>query len=352
MKGILLALAALIVLGNVCASLAPDFWMLLAMRFVSGLPHGAFFGVGSIVAERVADPGHKTQAVSIMILGMTVANLFCVPLGTYLGSYLSWRLAFGMVGLWGIMALLLIARWVPALPALPDTGLKGQFRFLGSRAPWLILLATLLANGGVFCWYSYVTPTMTRVAGIPGQAMTAVMMVAGLGMDCEENGHPCIKHLESYREAKEMGLFLTAHAGEDGGADNIWDALLKLDVQRIDHGCRAAEHPELMEYLQEHQILCAMCPSGNVYSGAAASFEAHPLLTLLHSGVPVSISSDDPPYTCSMTEELILDAEKMGLTEAELIQIIRNGFAYSISGQHLLPQFDAWVERFQQEGAQ
>lgn len=177
-------------------------------------------------------------------------------------------------------------------------------------------------------------------------------MVAGLGMDCEENGHPCIKHLESYREAKEMGLFLTAHAGEDGGADNIWDALLKLDVQRIDHGCRAAEHPELMEYLQEHQILCAMCPSGNVYSGAAASFEAHPLLTLLHSGVPVSISSDDPPYTCSMTEELILDAEKMGLTEAELIQIIRNGFAYSISGQHLLPQFDAWVERFQQEGAQ
>ena len=182
LKGILLALAALIVLGNVCASLAPDFWVLLAMRFVSGLPHGAFFGVGSIVAERVADPGHKTQAVSIMILGMTVANLFCVPLGTYLGSYLSWRLAFGMVGLWGIMALLLIARWVPALPALPDTGLKGQFRFLGSRAPWLILLATLLANGGVFCWYSYVTPTMTRVAGIPGQAMTAVMMVAGLGM--------------------------------------------------------------------------------------------------------------------------------------------------------------------------
>ena len=154
------------------------------------------------------------------------------------------------------------------------------------------------------------------------------------------------------RTIDEMGLFLTAHAGEDGGADNIWDALLKLDVQRIDHGCRAAEHPELMEYLQEHQILCAMCPSGNVYSGAAASFEAHPLLTLLHSGVPVSISSDDPPYTCSMTEELILDAEKMGLTEAELIQIIRNGFAYSISGQHLLPQFDAWVERFQQEGAQ
>ena len=132
LKGILLALAALIVLGNVCASLAPDFWVLLAMRFVSGLPHGAFFGVGSIVAERVADPGHKTQAVSIMILGMTVANLFCVPLGTYLGSYLSWRLAFGMVGLWGIMA---------ACPAgAARYGIEGAIpvpRFAGSLADFV-----------------------------------------------------------------------------------------------------------------------------------------------------------------------------------------------------------------------
>lgn len=181
LKGILLVLAGLIIFGNLCASLASNFWVLLAMRFVSGLPHGAFFGVGSIVAERVAEPGRKTQAVSIMILGMTVANLFCVPLGTYLSNFLSWRLAFGLVGLWGALALLLIARWVPALPALPDTGLKGQFRFLGSWAPWLILLATLLANGGVFCWYSYVTPAM-RAAGVPASAMTAVMMVAGLGM--------------------------------------------------------------------------------------------------------------------------------------------------------------------------
>ena len=175
-------------------------------------------------------------------------------------------------------------------------------------------------------------------------------MISGLGMDCEENGHPCIKHLESYREAKDMGLFLTAHAGEDGKADNIWDALLKLGVQRIDHGCQAAYHPDLIEYLREHDILCAMCPSGNVYSGAAPSFEEHPLLALLRGGVPVSISSDDPPYTYSMTDELILDAEKMGLSEDEMIRIIRNGFEYSISGSHLLPQFDSWVEEWRKGG--
>lgn len=176
-------------------------------------------------------------------------------------------------------------------------------------------------------------------------------MVAGLGMDCEEKGHPCVKHLDSYQEAKKMGLFLTAHAGEDGGSDNIWDALRKLNVRRIDHGCRAAEDPELIRYLKEQDILCAMCPVSNVYSGAAASFEAHPFLTLLRAGVSVSISSDDPPYTNSLTEELMTDAEKMDLTEEEIIRVVRNGFAYSIQGQGYLPTFDAWVREFQRKGA-
>lgn len=86
LKHILLALTGLIILGNACAALSPNYWTLLAMRFVSGLPHGAFFGVGSIVAERVADKGRRAEAVSIMVVGMTVANLFGVPLGTYILS--------------------------------------------------------------------------------------------------------------------------------------------------------------------------------------------------------------------------------------------------------------------------
>ena len=96
----------------------------------------------------------------------------------------------------------------------------------------------------------------------------------------------------SYLEAKRQGFFLTAHAGEDGSDQNIWDALLKLHVDRIDHGCRAAENPQLMQYLTEHDILLAMCPYGNVLGGAAKSFEEHPFKTLLHAGVPVSISTD------------------------------------------------------------
>lgn len=182
LKGILLWLAAMIILGNTCAALSPTYWMLMAMRFVSGLPHGAFFGVGSIVAERIAAPDKRTEAVSIMIVGMTVANLFGVPLGTYLSVALTWRAAFGIVALWGAVALLLVRLWVPRMPSLPDAGLKGQFRFLKRGAPWLILGSVMLGNGGIFCWYSYVGPLMTHVSGFGAEHLTLIIMLAGFGM--------------------------------------------------------------------------------------------------------------------------------------------------------------------------
>ena len=108
LKQILLVLTALIILGNLCAALAPNYWMLLAMRFVSGLPHGAFFGVGSIVAERVADEGRRAEAVSIMVVGMTVANLFGVPLGTFISGAVTWRATFAIVAACGAVATLLV----------------------------------------------------------------------------------------------------------------------------------------------------------------------------------------------------------------------------------------------------
>lgn len=182
LKQILLALAALITLGNLCAALAPGYWSLIAMRFMSGLPHGAFFGVGSIVAARVADEGKRAEAVSIMVVGMTVANLFGVPLGTYISSAVTWRATFAIVAVWGAVAMLLIKLWVPVQPPLPDTGLKGQFRFLRSAAPWLVLLSVMFGNGGIFCWYSYVSPLMVHTSGFTTSDLTLIMTLAGFGM--------------------------------------------------------------------------------------------------------------------------------------------------------------------------
>ena len=182
LKYILMFLVGVMMLGNVCAALSPNYWVMLVARFISGLPHGAYFGVASIVAEKLADKGRGSEAVSIMIAGMTIANLFGVPLGTALSASISWRLTFLLVGCWGVIILYYMWRWVPRVENLPDTGLRGQFRFLKSPAPWLILGATLLGNGGTFAWYSYVTPLLTNVAGFPARMITFLMVLAGFGM--------------------------------------------------------------------------------------------------------------------------------------------------------------------------
>ena len=181
-KTMLLSMLVLFTAGNLCSAFAPTHALLLGARFVSGLPHGAFFGVGSIVAERVADAGKRTEAVSIMIVGMTVANLFGVPLGTYISNVLSWRTTFAIVAVWGVVALTLVRMWVPRMEPLPDTGLKGQFRFLRSLAPWLVLASVMLGNGGIFCCYSYVSPLMIHTSGFTEENLTLIIMLAGFGM--------------------------------------------------------------------------------------------------------------------------------------------------------------------------
>ena len=111
-----------------------------------------------------------------------LANLFGVPLGTSLSNAISWRVTFLLVGCWGVIILYYIWRWVPHVEGLKDTGFKGQFRFLKKPAPWLILGATALGNGGVFCWYSYINPLLTNVSGFSAESITGLMVLAGFGM--------------------------------------------------------------------------------------------------------------------------------------------------------------------------
>ena len=181
-KSILLFLMCLVFAGALLSAVAPSYGVLLVARFISGLPHGAYFGVASIVAVRLADEGHQTGAVSIMIAGMTVANLLGVPLETALSAHISWRMPFVVVLFYSLLVIYYIWKWVPRMEATPSNGYKGHFRFLKSGAPWLILFATMLGNGGVFCFYSYVTPILTRDSGIPHEYMSVMMILAGFGM--------------------------------------------------------------------------------------------------------------------------------------------------------------------------
>lgn len=182
LKRILILLAALIVAGNTFAALAPEFYTLMTARFISGLPHGAYFGLGAIVCSRLAEPGQGAKAVAVMVGGMTIANLVGVPGATFISNLLNWRMTFATVALFGLLALVAIILLVPKLAALPDTGIKGQFKFLRNPAPWLIYAGVFFGQASVYCYFSYIQPIMTDVAHFSVGDMTWIMMVAGLGM--------------------------------------------------------------------------------------------------------------------------------------------------------------------------
>ncbi|MDE6109256.1 MAG: MFS transporter, partial [Muribaculaceae bacterium] len=174
----MMLLAGVICLGNLLASVAPGYYTMLGARFISGLPHGAYFGVGAIVARRLAAPGREVQAVSIMIAGMTVANLLGVPLGTWAADVLSWRLAFLAAGIAGGITLLMLRLWLPRIEPLPNGDrLSSQFRFLKTLPPWLIFGGVFIGQSGIYCWYSYIDPLLTRVSGFSYASLSWIMLL-------------------------------------------------------------------------------------------------------------------------------------------------------------------------------
>jgi DHA1 family arabinose polymer transporter-like MFS transporter len=181
-KHILMALMLLFTLFNAISAFAPSYTTLFIARFFSGLPHGAFFGVGSVVASRIAPPGKQAQAVSLMFAGLTIANLFGVPLGTYIGHNFSWRYSFALVATVGIITLLCLRYWLPSLPAVKDRNLKTELSFFAKREAWIIILMISIGTGGLFCWISYIAPLMTVTAGFAESSVTYILMLAGLGM--------------------------------------------------------------------------------------------------------------------------------------------------------------------------
>lgn len=181
-KRLLMAFMLLCFAGNAMAALAPSAGMLTVARFISGMPHGAFFGTATIAARAMADKGQEGRAVAVMVLGQTLANTIGVPFGTLLAGMVSWRAAFVFVAIWALCSLLLIWRLVPQIEAVADAGLAGQFRFLGKPGPWIVLGAVFLGNTGIFCWWSYVSPWLETVGGWSAATLPALLVLAGLGM--------------------------------------------------------------------------------------------------------------------------------------------------------------------------
>lgn len=181
-KKVLIALMIIFTVFNALSAVAPDYTTMMIIRFLSGLPHGAFFGVGTVVATRMAAKGKEAFYISLMFTGLTIANLAMVPLVTYIGHTFHWRWYFAIVSVIGLLALLFLKLWLPVLETNQDTRFMEEMKFLKRKQAWLVLMITAIGFGGLFTWFSYITPLMTIVSGIKESQMAYVMILAGAGM--------------------------------------------------------------------------------------------------------------------------------------------------------------------------
>jgi DHA1 family inner membrane transport protein len=179
---LLLVLMSCFVAGNLASALAPGYGSLLAVRFLAGLPHGAYFGVASLVAASLVPIHERARAVGRMMLGLTGATLAGVPLATWIGQRLSWRAAYILVAVIGLATCFLIYRFVPRVPPTAGASPARELSALGRKQVWLALGIGAVGFGGLFCVYSYITPTLTEVSGLPLRYVPSELAVFGVGM--------------------------------------------------------------------------------------------------------------------------------------------------------------------------
>ncbi|WP_082491782.1 MFS transporter [Duganella sp. Leaf126] len=180
-KAMLVLLMALYAAGNLLSAAAPGYGALLLARFVAGIPHGAYFGVAALVAAAMAVPERRGQAVSRVLLGLTIANIFGVPLATWLSQAFGWRSAFLVVGVLGVVTALMVRHYVPFIAA-GDASPRRELGVFRRAQVWVTLLMVSVGFGGLFAVYTYVTPTLLEVTRVSPNMVAVMLALIGVGM--------------------------------------------------------------------------------------------------------------------------------------------------------------------------
>lgn len=191
-KPVLLGLVALFIVGNLVTAIGTGYEIAMLGRVLAALSHGAFFGIGSVVAADLVAPDRKAGAIAIMFTGLTAANVFGVPFGTFLGQQFGWRSTFWVISVIGVVALIGIALLVPASAQLAKrdaatqsqshSGLRGELRAFRSAQVWLSLIVTVLAFGGMFGAFTYIAYTLTEVSGFASSTVPWLLVLFGVGL--------------------------------------------------------------------------------------------------------------------------------------------------------------------------
>ncbi|WP_413203536.1 MFS transporter [Rhodospirillum sp. A1_3_36] len=179
---VLVVLMGLFALANGLSALAPTYEWMLVFRFLSGVPHGAYFGVASLMAVSVSPPGKRVQAVSRVMLGLTVATIIGVPMANAIGQWIGWRWGFAIVALLAMTTVLLVALHAPRDGGNPYATPLKELDALRNRRVWMMLAIGAIGFGGMFSVYSYLASTLLEVTGVGGEMIPVVLAVFGLGM--------------------------------------------------------------------------------------------------------------------------------------------------------------------------
>jgi len=181
-KSVLVWLMVAFAAGNIASSMAASYPQLMLARFLSGMPHGAFFGIGAVVAASLVPMHRRTWAVSMMLAGLTVANIIGVPLSTWVGQHFGWQWPYALVGVIALATVAATWAWVPHQPPAGDASMRAELGSLRRLQVWLALLIGTVGFGGMFATYAYIAPTMTELTGYPSAAVPVILAIYGIGM--------------------------------------------------------------------------------------------------------------------------------------------------------------------------
>ncbi|MEN0103397.1 MAG: MFS transporter [Curtobacterium sp.] len=181
-KGLLMVLLVGFVVATIASALLPSFGLVLVARFVAGLPHGAYFGIASIVAGDIMGPGKRGKGIAMVLLGLSVANVIGVPAITFIGQNAGWRVAYGVVAVLFAATFFAVSAFVPRSARDEHASIGRELRAFRVPQVWLVMGLGAVGFGGFFAVYSYISPLVTNVTGLSESVVPLVLVVVGLGM--------------------------------------------------------------------------------------------------------------------------------------------------------------------------
>lgn len=257
-RTLLMALMAMYGLANCVSALVPDYNSLLVMRFVSGLPHGAYFGVAALVAASLVPQNKRATAVARVMLGLTIATIIGVPAATYLGQALGWRAGFGLTGVLALATFTMVALYAPNDRPDPDASPLRELGAFGNRQVVLTLLTAIVGFGGLFAVYSYTASILLEVTKASPSVVPLVIGLFGVGMTVGNIGAAWLA--DKALRPTATGLLIASAvvlAIFPSSVNNIWTLSLMVFLIGCTSGLAIVLQTYLMDVAKDAQTLAA-----------------------------------------------------------------------------------------------